>query len=91
MTRRIQNSNRFADQRTFQKLLQAALNILKRKLKREMATMMRTIANEVWRSKASRFFGMAEARIDKEIERVRGKLCLGEISGEEFGDSDNGG
>ena len=61
------------------------------KLKREMATMTKTIENEVWRSKASRFFGMAEARIDKEIERVRGKLCLGEISGEEFGDSDNGG
>ena len=61
------------------------------KLKREMATMMRTTANEVWRSQASRFFGMAEARIDTEIERVRSMLCLGEISDEEFGDSDNGG
>ena len=63
----------------------------KPKLKREMATMMRTIANEVRRSQTSRFFGMAEARIDKEIERVRGMLCLGEIFHEEFGDSDNGG
>ena len=61
------------------------------KLKGEMATMMRTIANEIWSSKATCFFGMVEARIDKEIDQVRGMMCLGEISDDEFGDSADGG
>ena len=40
---------------------------------------------------SKRAFGMVEARIDKEIERARGVMCLGEISDDEFGDSQDGG
>lgn len=60
------------------------------KLQEEMTTTMREVANETWKSKANCFFKMVEARMEKELTRMRGMMMgLREISGDDFGDSDD--